>query len=259
MDRITSLYECLAFQRSGWLLELLDAGRLTSHFQPIVAAAGPDSVFGYEALMRGLDGDGRLFPAGRILDGARDAGVLFPLDLAARKSAIRQARAHDVADHLFINFTPNAIYDPTYCLRSTLRAVEDSRLSPERLVFEVTKAEEIKDTGALERILAVYPAAGCKVALDDLGSGYSSLNLLHQIKPDFIKLDMLLVRDVDRQPYKAAVAAKILEMAHDVGARTIAEGIETQGEFEWVREHGADYVQGYFIAKPSAAAATALA
>lgn len=83
-------------------------------------------------------------------------------------------------------------------------------------------------------------------------AGYSSLNLIHLLKPDVLKLDMELVRNVDRDPYKARIAANLLNVATSLGIDALAEGIETEEELAWVREHGATYVQGYLIARPSA-------
>ena len=89
------------------------------------------------------------------------------------------------------------------------------------------------------------------MALDDIGAGYSSLNLLHQLRPDFIKLDIALIRDVDRDPYKALVAQKILEIAQRLGIETIAEGVEREEEFAWVKSTGATYAQGYLFGRPA--------
>lgn len=86
--------------------------------------------------------------------------------------------------------------------------------------------------------------------MDDLGSGYSSLNLLHRLRPDFVKLDMQLIRGVHADPYKATMASRLLGLARDLGVLSVAECVETPEELEWVREHGADYVQGYLVARP---------
>ncbi|MEZ4569511.1 MAG: EAL domain-containing protein [Thermomicrobiales bacterium] len=94
-----------------------------------------------------------------------------------------------------------------------------------------------------------YRAEGFGVALDDVGSGYSSLNLIHQIQPDYIKLDMELIRDVDRDPHKAAIAGRLLELAGDLGIQSIAEGVETAGT-GLASGAGATYVQGYLIDRP---------
>ena len=89
------------------------------------------------------------------------------------------------------------------------------------------------------------------MALDDVGAGYNSLTLLTRLRPDFVKLDMELTRGVDRDRYKARVVGKLLEMARDIGARTVVEGVETDGEWVWARAHGADFVQGYLFARPA--------
>jgi EAL domain-containing protein (putative c-di-GMP-specific phosphodiesterase class I) len=249
--RVVSLRRFQAVSRSAWLLELLDGRRYTSHFQPIVAAADTSSVFGHEALLRGLDEEGRPVSPGEMFQAARDSDLMFQLDLAARQSAIREAVRLGLGARIFINFAPNAIYDPLYCLRSTVATVTESGVSPERIVFEVTESERVRDLGHLEGILAVYRKAGFQIALDDLGAGYSSLNLIHRLRPDLVKLDMDLIRDVDRDGYKAAIAETLLALARRLGIRTVAEGVETPGELDWLRDHGADYVQGYLIARPS--------
>lgn len=249
-SRVVSLSRLIGQARSGWLVELLRAGRLTSHFQPIAPAADPARPFAHEALLRAVADDGALISAGALLDGGRDAGLLFQLDLAARRSAIGQAAARGIAGKLFINFNPTAIYDPVFCLRSTVAASDAAGIARDRIVFEVTESDRPHDLGHLQRILRFYRDAGFGVALDDFGAGFSSLNLLHQLRPDYLKLDMDLLRGVHTDPYKAAIAAKILEVARDLGLRTIAEGIEEPGELAWARDHGADYVQGYLIGRP---------
>ena len=93
---------------------------------------------------------------------------------------------------------------------------------------------------------------GFRVALDDMGSGYNSLNSLTQIKPDFIKLDMQLIRGVHRDTYKSCVAAKLLEMAQALGVATVVEGVEEPAEWQWAADHGADFAQGYLFARPNA-------
>jgi EAL domain-containing protein (putative c-di-GMP-specific phosphodiesterase class I) len=110
----------------------------------------------------------------------------------------------------------------------------------------------VEDPGYLLEILRQYRQAGFRVALDDLGSGFSSLNLLHALRPDFVKLDMALVRDVDSDPFKATLASKIIEAARDLNMGVVAEGIETEAEFRWMRENGATLLQGFYLARPHA-------
>ena len=147
-----------------------------------------------------MDPEGGLVSPGRIFGAAKSARMLFQTDLAARRTAIREAVRQGVEGNLFINFTPAAIYDPRFCLRSTVEAVDGAGISPERIVFEVTETEETRDVDHLRNIVAFYREKGFRVALDDLGSGYSSLNMIHRLRPDFVKLDMQLVRGVDTDP-----------------------------------------------------------
>ncbi len=239
--------------QGDWLLETLREDRLTSHFQPIVSCREPGEVFAYECLLRGLTGDGGFVAPGTMYEAARASDLMFQLDRAARLTAIRTAIEHGLdtaGTNLFINFNPTSIYDPSFCLRTTIAAIGAAAFRREQIVFEVVESDQFDDVGLLLRIMEVYRGAGFRVALDDLGSGYGSLNLLSQLKPDFVKLDMRLVRDVDRDPYKAEITRKLLEMARGLGIATIVEGIETRGEWDWAREHGADSAQGYLFARP---------
>ncbi len=258
LGKVTSLDEFAGLATSGWLLSMLSDRRLTSHFQPIVHAADTSKVFAHEALVRGIDAEGATVHPGAIFDAARTADLLFQVDLASRRSAIRQAAEHGIEEKVFINFLPSAIYDPVFCLKSTVAAVAEAGLSHDQVVFEVVESERAADLEHLKTILDFYRAEGFKVALDDVGSGYSSLNMIHELRPDFVKLDMALIRGVDRDPFKAAIAMKLLEIAQMVGIQTVAEGIETPGELQWVSEHGGDFVQGYLVARPQALPASNL-
>jgi EAL domain-containing protein (putative c-di-GMP-specific phosphodiesterase class I) len=248
--RMQPLSTLVAKVEGGWLLTMLRDGRLVSHFQPIVHADRPDTVFGYEALVRGREGDGALVEPKRLYEAARSADLLLHLDRLARLMAIRGAVAHNLTTRLFINVNPASIDDPGAHLQATVKAIEESGMSPERIVFEIVESDRIKDIKYLLGILDSYRSAGFGVALDDLGAGYSSLNLLAQLRPDFVKLDMELVRNVDADPYRAEIVAKLLESARNLGIRTVAEGVESDAEWRWFREHRVDFVQGYLFAEP---------
>jgi EAL domain-containing protein (putative c-di-GMP-specific phosphodiesterase class I) len=248
--RVGSLTQVLTMARAGWLVDMLAEKRVTSHYQPIVHARDTREVFAYEALLRGIETDGALVSPGRMLPLARDADMLFQLDLAARLSAVREASRLGIRVPLFINFTPTAIYDPAYCLRSTVAAIAELGIPPSHVVFEIIESDHTPDANHLKSLIAYYRQAGFRVALDDLGAGYSSLNLIHQLRPDIMKLDMELIRGIHQDSYKASITEKLLELARMLGILTVAEGIETPEELRWVRAHGVDFVQGYLIAKP---------
>lgn len=249
--KVESLDSFAARTRSEWLISMLREDRLGTWFQPIVDCADPRRIFAYECLMRGTDAAGLVFPD-RILEVARGAGLMFQLDRAARLAAICNAARLKLPGAIFINFTPTSIYDPEYCLRSTMGAIADAGIPPRDIVFEVIESERITDAAHLRAILDFYRERGFRVALDDVGSGYSSLNMLGALRPDFLKLDRELVSGVHADSYKATIAAKLLETARALGVKTVAEGVEEEAEFDWLRANGADYVQGYYFARPSA-------
>lgn len=250
--RSHSLSRFLDWLAGQWIAELLAEERLVTYFQPIVNCVTPDRVFAYECLTRGRQADGRLIPPDRLYSAARATGRLAALDAAARRTALKTIAARSLATHAFVNINPRSIEDPAECVEVMLRAALESGLECERFVFEVVESDEIVDSDQLERLLGYFREAGFRVALDDLGAGYSSLNLLAAIKPDFVKIDMGLIRGVDRDRYKGQVASKLLELARDLGVRTVVEGVETREEWQWSRDHGADFAQGYLFARPQA-------
>ncbi|MFI5310851.1 MAG: EAL domain-containing protein [Gemmatimonadales bacterium] len=236
---------------STWLSAMLAEQRFTSVLQPIVWSAEPQRVFAQEALLRGVGLDEAIVYPNYIFEVARGCGMLVQVDLAARKAAIDRMVLDDIRETLFVNLTPSTIEDPVSSLARTVEMIEDAKIPAHRVVFEVVESDQALDVADLQRLLRTYRDAGFRVALDDVGAGYSSLNLLHQLRPDFIKLDMDLIRGVDADPYKALIAQKIIEIASSLGVETIAEGIETPEELGWVQEHGATYAQGFAIARPT--------
>ncbi len=248
---MTPLRVLVARKESEWLSELLTEERLRMHFQPILHADGSD-VFAFEALARGIGRDKELIQPNALFGAARSADLMFHLDRAARVAAIRQGHAAGIHENLFINFNPTSVYDPTFCLKTTFDAVNALGTSPDRYVFEVVETDHISDTGHLKAILAEYRRQGFRVALDDLGAGYSSLNLMQSIRPDFVKLDREMIDGVSGSRYLASITSRLIDMAHDLDVKLIAEGIETREDWDWLRERQVDLVQGYLFARPSA-------
>lgn len=249
--RARPLSRIVAQARGKWFSEILAEKRLVIHFQPIVRSCEPTQILGYECLTRGRLQDGTLVSPDILYQTAIDMGLLYYFDRAARTDSVRIAAEQAFDELVFVNFRPSAVYNPRFCLQSTVRAVTDAGIAPERIVFEVVESEEVADTDHLIGILDMYRSAGFRVALDDLGAGYGSLNLIHRLQPDFIKLDMGLVRNVDSDPIKGILAAKLLEAAAELGIPSIAEGVETVAERTWLRHHGAIYQQGFLFARPA--------
>ncbi|WP_026279046.1 EAL domain-containing protein [Thioalkalivibrio sp. ARh3] len=226
---------------------------LDFHFQPIVHAARPTEVFAYEALVRASAPDGGIIPPNELFRTARNAELLFHLDRSARINAIRRASERGIGSHLFINFNPTAIYDPAFCLETTVREIlsRPEGDGPSGFVFEVIESDQVKELDHLAGIVDRYRRAGFQVALDDLGAGYASLNMLSQLRPDFVKIDRELVSGIDGDPYQQKILDKVVELARELDVQIIAEGIETPGEWQWLKDR-VDYCQGYLFARPAA-------
>jgi EAL domain-containing protein (putative c-di-GMP-specific phosphodiesterase class I) len=249
--RISSLHELHILAQTGWLLDQLEKGQITSHFHPIVHVGDTSRVFAHEALLRGKGPDGEPLEPLSILQLAREAGLMAELDLAACRSAIREAALLDADVTVFINFSPGMMEDAEGCLRGTVAAIDAAGLQHDRFVFEVIEADRIEDAAQLKRVLDSYRRDGFRVALDDLGAGWSTLTLVHRLRPDFIKLDRELIRQVHRDPVKDLIASKLLEIGRGLGIQTIVEGVEHRAELQWARARGADFVQGFLIARPA--------
>ncbi len=257
--QVQSLESFLARVSSDDMIQLLRDGRLVTWVHPILHCAEPDQVFAYECLTRGVNTDASLIRPDHLFDVARRADLLHYLDRECRMTSIRSAVALAKPAKLFINFNPATVYRPEHCLLSTMNTLKAHGLSNNDVVFELVESDKAQDFKNLVAIFDYYRDRGFEVALDDFGTGYNSLKLLDQIQPDYIKLDIELVRDVDRDRFKQAINRNVLALARELGIRVIAEGVERREEFAWMKDAGADFVQGYLFAKPSPVAEVALA
>jgi len=217
-------------------------------FQPIYDAVD-QRVWGYEALVRGVGGEG----AGEVLAQVRP-DQRYRFDQDCRVTAI------ELASRLFpdpeqlklsINFMPNAVYEPSACLRATLRAADRHGFPLRSIMFEFTEDEQVNDAAHLTGIIAEYRKRGFTTAIDDFGAGHAGLSLLVDFQPDLIKIDMLVIRGVDTDAARQAVVAGVVHMADALGITVLAEGIETEAEYRTLREAGIRLFQGYWFARPA--------
>lgn len=244
-----SLEEWFALKDAEFLARILDDKAVVNHFHAIWDLR-TEALYGWECLIRGVDSDGSSISPGRLFSAAAASGMTFPLDRLARQSALRNAHASGLPGQLFINFLPTAIYDPVFCLKTTVDLARSLGLDPGRIVFEVVESEQIHDENHLKSIVDYYRNQGFRVALDDVGSGYSSLNVLVALKPEVIKVDLKIVRGIDRLPANQAVFRALAGIAAETGALLLAEGVETWAEREWCRLNGASLAQGFLWGPP---------
>lgn len=236
----------------GDLLSLFadELNAFRSVYQPIVSLrpGDDDAIIGYEALLRATAADGPVYPD-QLFPAAGEAGWLHVLDRIGRTSAIRGAAGWLADKLLFVNFVPTTIYRPEVCLSTTIQAAAAAGLRLDQLVFEVTEGEHVNDLDHLDDVFDYYRRGGAKVAIDDLGAGYSSLNMLVRLQPDVVKLDKEIVQALPGALSTAVVAA-IVNMTHSYGGRVVAECIETAEQNQAVRELGVDLGQGWFFGRP---------
>jgi len=217
----------------------------TMAFQPI-ADLETRTVYAYEALVRGPGGEGAMSVFDRVTDAAR-----YHFDQRCRTKALALATRLGPPVGLSINFLPNALYETETCLRATLQAARHFAVPPERIIFELTEGEEVSDLPVVAETVRECQRQGLRIAIDDFGAGHSGLNLLANLHPDLIKLDMGLCRGIDASRPRRAIVHGVMAACQDMGIGVIAEGVETAGELAALRDLGVRYVQGFFLARPA--------
>ena len=226
-------------------IEGVDLGfDFTMAFQPIIRCSSKN-IFGYEALVRGLNNESAFSVISRVNDHNR-----YRFDQLCRIKAIALAAKLNITAMVSINFLPNAVYRPERCIRTTLEAASEYRFPVEQIMFEFTEVEKVKDNQHIKTIVEYYQNLGFKTAIDDFGSGYSGLNLLADFQTDIAKLDMDLIRHIDQDPVRQVIVKNCLAMFRDLNIAPLAEGIETRAEMLFLRDLGVDLMQGYYFAKP---------
>jgi EAL domain-containing protein (putative c-di-GMP-specific phosphodiesterase class I) len=217
-------------------------------FQPIVDVEARE-VYAYEALVRGPNGESALSVLSQVTKENQ-----YAFDQNCRVAAITTAVQLGLAEtgaRLSINFMPGAVYSPAACIKLTLDTARSCNFPVDRLIFEITEGEEVKDKAHLLAIVNEYRRRGFKVALDDFGAGYSGLNLLADLPVDHLKLDIELVRNLPERPRALTIVKSVLAMAEALGQDVVAEGVETVEEYLTVRRCGIRLMQGYLFARPA--------
>lgn len=213
-------------------------------FQPIVDVVARE-VFSYEALIRGAANE----PALRVLD-CVPAHAKYRFDEDSRAAAIALAVQLGLTCHLNLNLLPQGLNESDTSVSSTVSAAARHALPIDRVILEVTEGEVIADYAQLGRQLNEFRSMGLKFAIDDFGAGYSGLNLLADFQPDQIKIDMNLLRGIERHGPRQSIVRAVVQVCADLGIDVIAEGVETLAEYAWLAEQGVRLFQGYLFARP---------
>ena len=209
-------------------------------FQPVVDLRS-QRLSGLEALARFHPGPYR--PPNAWIDDAYKIGLGEELELALVEAALQASQSADPALLFGVNVSPTVVLDQRFC-----EFVE--RLGMGRVVVELTEHEAVAGPDELLDALRRIRRCGARLALDDVGSGFSSLARIVQLAPEIIKLDLELVRGIDVDPIRRSLASALVTFANESGARVVAEGVEHEAELEVLRDIGVPFAQGYLIGRP---------
>jgi len=208
-------------------------------FEPIVNLR-TGKVFAHEALTRGINGAsvGYLFD---VLAGAR----LYQFDHLCRTRAMKEISQRHMEGKLSLNVMPGAIDHPRYGLHATFEVIKELGIAPDRLIFELSERECLDALGNSD--LAEYRSQGALFAIDDFGTGHAGLQSLLGFQPDIIKLDISLIRDIDKDSVRQTLLKGILSFCAEMNIHIIAEGVETPAEREVLFSLGVDLIQGFIL------------
>ena len=181
---------------------------------------------------------------------AEETGLVFELDRVCRKRAIINARGKKKGRKLFVNTLPNLIFDPDFEAGKFVKFLHANNIPIHDTVFEITERNAIEQFSQFKQAIRYYTDVGITMAIDDVGAGYSSLEVILELKPNYVKIDASLVRGAAENAGKREMIRAVHALAKSIKAETIAEGVETREDLEEVAKLNVDYAQGYYIAKP---------
>ena len=223
--------------------------RVVTLYQPIVDL-NDRSVLGHEVFTRGPAG-GPFEDPDRLFSLAERTGRLVALERLCRKRAFASLHRHLPPGHkLFLNTSARALQDPEVAGAAFLRQLARSGLRHDDLVLEITERVALEERDSYRDVLHHLKREGVRVAIDDMGAGYSSLQAIVDIEPDYLKFDIELVRNIDRSQIKRSLLETLVELSSKIGADVIAEGIEAESELTTLREMGVQLGQGRHFAAP---------
>jgi len=228
------------------LRDIIRRKRVTTLFQPIVRAR-EGSVFGYEILTRG-PAHSSFRNSDMLFSFARESKLAWALEAISLEGALRRLRTFDLRDRKFlVNLEAEMFAESELRIHELVSFFSENR---GHFVFELTERAAIEDYGVFRKFVDEFRDKGIEVAIDDAGSGYASLEAIAALAPDYLKITKSLVSSLTTEPIKQDLVKMLVDLAAKIGAKTLAEGIETIDEWEACRELGVDLLQGYYLAHP---------
>ena len=230
-----------AVERQEWVL----------HYQPIVQLA-TGSIVGVEALVRWRTEEGETIPPNEFIPLAEELGLIEAIGDWVIEEIVRQDgrwRAEGVELEMGFNLSPRQFWQPDLAHR-ILSRLDARGVDPTKVTVEITESSAMRDPERAHTVLWDLHARGLRVAIDDFGTGYSSLSRLRSFPIDVLKIDRSFVSHLDEDPQAAHIVGAFIQLGRGLGMTTLAEGIETEGEWRFLAEHGCELGQGYFFSRP---------
>lgn len=250
MNQAKTILDARTLAQQAEFIDILQHRRIQSYFQPIVSLWTAET-FGYEALSRGPAGSDFFSPL-KLFDYADRHGQLHELEGVTLNQAITAYQTDAaVVPKLFLNINAVTLLEDDHVIEHMMSALQCHNMKPYDVVLEVTERRSVDDFVKFQRVLQRYRRDGFLLAIDDVGSGYSSLQTIVELKPDFIKIDRSLIRGIQDDYVKEAVVQGLCQTASTFDCATIAEGIETREELSRVAQIGVTYGQGFFLGRPT--------
>lgn len=235
-------------KRMQQFYDVVKKEKLKSVFQPIFSLQD-GRVLGYEALSRCADENVDL-SIGQIFEMADKLGYLWDLEKLCRRKALEAAINMPQEKKLFLNVDANVILDKGFETGVTRKYLEKYSRMPETVIFEITERSDVNNTDILKQVIEHYKQQGFQIAIDDVGAGYSGLNRINSLTPQFLKIDYELVHRINESKSQKSLVELIIKHCKRMNFLVIAEGIETEEELRCVIRLGADYGQGFLLGKP---------
>jgi len=176
---------------------------------------------------------------------------VWALERLCRRKAMENLSSLEPEQLLFLNIEPESVYDPEMRAQMDGGRLKETGITPDRIVLEITEHAAVKDFPLFRQALRYFQNQGFRLAMDDVGSAYSGLKTIAEIRPDFMKIDMSLTRGVHANDIKRELLSTICKFSRTTGITVIAEGIEEAEDLRTVREIGIRFAQGYLLAKPA--------
>jgi len=210
-------------------------------------------INGMEALIRWKQSDGNMISPAKFIPFAETSGLIVPIGAFVLRTACLQNKLWQEADLKQISVAVNLSgrqFGQKDFVKDIFTALEDADLNPRYLELEITETTIMKNPERAVRNLKELKESGIQISIDDFGTGYSSLNYLRRLPLDTLKIDMSFIRNVVTDPNDAVIVKTIIAMAHNLNLKVIAEGVENEQQVAFLREHGCDTMQGYFLSPP---------